>query len=110
MSVPDEGESKPHATLPESGDPIGAGAPIDIVAQLRQQPSPATTFQHLKDALRGHSPVAILSQLTNRYLFVRRGEFHDEDSEIHRHHAYIEFLTGLLASEPFPAAANTPRS
>ncbi len=102
MSVPDEGESKPQATLPESGDPVGAGAPVDIVAQLRQHPSPATTFKHLKDALRGHSPVAILSQLTNRYLFVRRGEFHDEDSEIHRHHAYIEFLTGLLASEPFP--------
>jgi hypothetical protein len=96
VSVPDESESKLEAS-PELKD-----HPFDVLGHLRQQPSPATTFQRLKDVLRGYSPVAILCQFTNRFLFVRRGEFHDEASEIHRHHAYIEFLTGLLTSQPFP--------
>lgn len=40
--------------------------------------------------------------LTVRFLFVRRGEFHEESAEIHRHHPYIEFLSGILATQPFP--------
>lgn len=74
-------------------------APDETESQPR---SPAMAFGLLKDAIQGHSPVSILCQLTTRFLFVRRDEFHEESSEIHRHHAYIEFLSGLLASRPFP--------
>lgn len=101
MSVSDEAERKPHAT--DLKDAVEGGEPISILSQLRQQPSPATTFQLLKDAVHGYSPVSILSQLTVRFLFVRSEEFHEESSEIHRHHACIEFLTGLLAAQPFPS-------
>jgi hypothetical protein len=100
LPVPDEIESKPASV--SSGSEANAGEPLDMLAHLRQQPSPAVTYQSLKDAVSGYSPIGILSQLTNRFLFVRRGEFYDESSEIHRHHAHIEFLTGFLASQPFP--------
>ena len=102
MSAPDETESTTQSAVDAPTDDQGV-EPIDMLAQLRLQPSPATSFQLLKDAVRGYSPVAILSQLTVRFLFVRRDEFHEESSEIHRHHAYIEFLTGFLVSQQFPA-------
>src|ERR1700690_984585 len=101
MSVPDEAERKPHAT--DLQDAVEVGELTSVLSQLRQQPSPATTFQLLKDAVQGYSPVSILSQLTVRFLFVRRDEFQEESSEIHHHHAHIEFLTGLLATQPFPS-------
>jgi hypothetical protein len=106
LSVPDEAESKPLSAT-ELTDAVEPGEPSSILLQLRQHPSPATTFQLLKDAVHSYSPVAILSQLTVRFLFVRRDDFHEESSEIHRHHAYIEFLTGLLATRPFPACELT---
>lgn len=100
MTTPDDKESGSSTSEPKHvADEV---EPISVSSLLREGPSPATTFQLLKDAVRDHNPIAVLSQLTNRFLFVRRGEFHDESSEIHRHHAYIEFLTGLLASQPFP--------
>lgn len=102
MSVPDEAKQKPQAT--DLTDAVEGSEPISVLSHLRQLPSPATTFQLLKDALQGFSPVSILSQLTVRFLFVRTDEFHEESSAIHRHHAYIEFLTGLLAAQPFPAS------
>jgi hypothetical protein len=102
VSVPDETESTPQSATEATGA-AQEGVPLDILAHLKQQPSPATTFQLLKDAVQGYSPVSILSQLTVRFLFVRRDEFHEESSQIHHHHAYIEFLTGLLACQPFPA-------
>ena len=40
MSVPDETESKPQSAT-EAIDAVQGGEPIDILAQLRQQPSPA---------------------------------------------------------------------
>jgi hypothetical protein len=102
VSVPAEAEPKPLSSI-EAKDADQEGEGINILAHLKQQPSPATTFQLLKDAIQGYSPVSILSQLSVRFLFVRRDEFHKESSEIHHHHAYIEFLTGLLATQPFPA-------
>ena len=57
----------------------------------------------LNQVLEGDSPVSILAQLTNRFLFIRRDEFHDESSEVNRHHGYIEFLTGLLVTRQFPS-------
>ena len=100
MSAPDETESKPQssANLPDAN----TAETDSILDHLRQHQSPATAFERLKDAIQGYSPVSILCQLTNRFLFVRRDEFYEESSEIHRHHAYIEFLTGLLAAQPFP--------
>jgi len=70
-----------------------------VFATLLQQ---GRITERLNQALAGHSPVSILAQLTNRFLFIRRDEFHDESSEVNRHHAYIEFLTGLLVSRSFP--------
>lgn len=65
MSVPDEAERKPPvADLKEAAE---GGEPISDLSLLRQQPVPATTFQLLKDAVCGYSPVSILSQLTVRY-------------------------------------------
>jgi hypothetical protein len=101
LSVPDEAKRKPPAA--DLKDAVEGSELISVISQLRQEPSPATTFQLLKDAVEDYSPVSILSQLTVRFLFVRRGEFHEELSEIHHHHAYIEFLTGLLATQPFPS-------
>lgn len=75
MSVPEERESTPQSDR-QLTDVVQGGEPIDILAHLRQQPSPATTFQLLKEAVHGYSPISILSQLTNRFLFVRRDEFH----------------------------------
>jgi hypothetical protein len=100
LPVPDEAKRKPQATGLK--DAVEGSEPISVLSQLRQQPSPATTFQLLKDAVQGYSPVSILSRLTVRFLFVRRDEFHEESSEIHHHHAYIEFLTAFLATQPFP--------
>ena len=101
MPVPDEAKRKPPVT--DLKKTVEVGGLNSVISQLRQEPSPATTFQLLKDAVQGYSPVCILSQLTVRFLFVRRDEFHEESSEIHHHHAYIEFLTGFLASQPFPS-------
>jgi hypothetical protein len=57
MSVPDEAERKPQVT--DLKDAAEGGEPISVLSQLRQQPS-ATTFQLLKDAVHGYSPVSIL--------------------------------------------------
>jgi hypothetical protein len=103
LATPDETESGQQSPTSEPKRGADEVDPVPLLDLLREQPSPGTTFQRLKDAACDYSPVAILSQLTNRFLFVRRDEFHDESSEIHRHHAYIEFLTGLLASQPFPS-------
>jgi hypothetical protein len=102
LPVPDESETKP---ADESNGAAQGEGPFLLLDNLRKLPSPAGTLQKLNDALRGYSPLSILSQLTDRFLFVRRDEFHEESSEIHRHHAYIEFLTGLLVSQPFPTGA-----
>lgn len=74
---------------------------------MRQQPSPTVTFQSLKDAVHGYSPISILSQLAVRLLFVRTDEFQSESSQFHRHHTLLEFLTGLLAVQPFPSDTPT---
>lgn len=73
-----------------------------LLNSLKQMPSPYETLEQLNRVLDGYNPVSILAQLTNRFLFIRRDEFHDESSEVNRHHAYIEFLTGLLVSRSFP--------
>jgi hypothetical protein len=101
LSVPDNIDPKSQL----SGTPSQVEGPDlhSIASRFRQQPSPAKMLQLLKDAINGYSPVSVLSQLTVRYLFVRRGEFHGESSEVHRHHAYIEFLAGFLATQPYPA-------
>lgn len=91
------------SSAPLSQEPVERAEAHSIALHLRQQPSSAATFQLLRDALHGRNPVSILSQLTVRFLFVRRGEFHEESSEIHRYCPYIEFLTGLLATQPFPS-------
>jgi len=54
MSVSDEAERKPHTT--DLKDAVEGGEPISILSHLRRQPSPATTFQLLKDAVHGYSP------------------------------------------------------
>jgi hypothetical protein len=74
-----------------------------VLGDIRKLPSPAETLEKLNQAIEGHSPVSILAHLTNRFLFVRRDEFHDESSEVNRHHGYIEFLTGLLVTRLFPS-------
>lgn len=102
MSVP-EPESMPESPAAASKEAVERADTRSIASRLRQQPSPATTLQLLNDALCGYSPVSVLSQLTVRFLFVRRDEFHEESSEIHRYHTYIEFLTGMLATHPFPS-------
>ncbi len=72
-----------------------------LLDNLRSLPSPADTFEKLKRSMDGHNPLSILAHLTNRFLFIRSDEFQEESAEVHLHHGYIEFLTGLLVSRPF---------
>ena len=78
MSLPDEAESTPESPTTASKE-AGEGPDTRCIAsRLRLQPSPAMTLQLLKDAICGYSPVSVLSQLTIKFLFVRRDEFHEE--------------------------------
>lgn len=60
-------------------------------------------FCSLTAALQGYSPISILSVLTMTCLVVRSDQFFGEDSSVHQHHVYIEFLAGLLVSQHFPS-------
>lgn len=92
---------------PESGDKASdlthEEMRSSVLGNLRALPSPTETFESLKAAIEGCNPVSVLARLTNRFLFIRRDEFQEESAEVNLHHRYIEFLTGLIVSRPFPS-------
>jgi hypothetical protein len=67
-------------------------------------------FEGLLEAVENLDPICLLSHLTLRYLFVPADEFQSESADIHRHQTWIELLTGLLVTRPFPQQAVEPIS